>query len=128
MARLVAFALAILCNNYQFLLFHNESCLIARPKPKLRLHVTSSVRVWEKTMAAPGLNDIAADSILPTLSGEGYGTGYRDRSAPTSCRCPRTKARGGGGVGDRDKLPAPKGALPKLSREQIKAPAVVSTQ
>jgi periplasmic protein TonB len=35
------------------------------------------------------------------------------------------KAGGGGGGGDRDKLPAPKGALPKLSREQITPPAVV---
>ncbi len=32
---------------------------------------------------------------------------------------------GGGGGGDRDKLPASKGALPKLSREQITPPAVV---
>jgi len=36
-----------------------------------------------------------------------------------------TKAGGGGGGGDRDKLAAPKGALPKLSREQITPPAVV---
>ena len=36
-----------------------------------------------------------------------------------------TKAGGGGGGGDRDKLPAPKGALPKASREQITPPAVV---
>jgi len=36
-----------------------------------------------------------------------------------------TRAGGGGGGGDRDKLPAPKGALPKLSREQITPPAVV---
>jgi periplasmic protein TonB len=36
-----------------------------------------------------------------------------------------SKAGGGGGGGDRDKLPAPKGALPKLSREQITPPAVV---
>lgn len=36
-----------------------------------------------------------------------------------------SKAGGGGGGGDRDKLPAPKGALPKLSREQIAPPAVV---
>ena len=32
---------------------------------------------------------------------------------------------GGGGGGDRDKLAAPKGALPKQSREQITPPAVV---
>jgi len=32
---------------------------------------------------------------------------------------------GGGGGGDRDKLPAPKGKLPKLSLEQITPPAVV---
>jgi TonB family protein len=36
-----------------------------------------------------------------------------------------SKAGGGGGGGDRDKLPAPKGALPKSSREQITPPAVV---
>jgi len=36
-----------------------------------------------------------------------------------------TRAGGGGGGGDRDKLAAPKGALPKLSREQITPPAVV---
>ncbi len=36
-----------------------------------------------------------------------------------------SKAGGGGGGGDRDKLPAPKGALPKASREQITPPAVV---
>jgi len=36
-----------------------------------------------------------------------------------------TKAGGGGGGGDRDKLAASKGALPKLSREQITPPAVV---
>lgn len=36
-----------------------------------------------------------------------------------------TASGGGGGGGDRDKLPAPKGALPKLSREQITPPAVV---
>ena len=36
-----------------------------------------------------------------------------------------SKAGGGGGGGDRDKLAAPKGALPKLSREQITPPAVV---
>ena len=34
-------------------------------------------------------------------------------------------AGGGGGGGDRDKLAAPKGALPKLSAEQITPPAVV---
>ena len=36
-----------------------------------------------------------------------------------------SRAGGGGGGGDRDKLPAPKGALPKASREQITPPAVV---
>ena len=36
-----------------------------------------------------------------------------------------SKAGGGGGGGDRDKLPAPKGALPKLSNQQITPPAVV---
>lgn len=36
-----------------------------------------------------------------------------------------TRASGGGGGGDRDKLPASKGSLPKLSREQITPPAVV---
>jgi TonB family protein len=36
-----------------------------------------------------------------------------------------TKAGGGGGGGDRDKLPASKGALPKLSREQITPPTAV---
>ena len=37
----------------------------------------------------------------------------------------KTQAGGGGGGGDRDKLAAPKGALPKLSKEQITPPAVV---
>jgi len=37
----------------------------------------------------------------------------------------KTKARGGGGGGDRDKLQAPKGALPKLSKDQIVPPAIV---
>jgi periplasmic protein TonB len=37
----------------------------------------------------------------------------------------RDKAGGGGGGGDRDKLAASRGALPKLSREQITPPAVV---
>jgi len=36
-----------------------------------------------------------------------------------------TRAGGGGGGGDRDKLPAPKGALPKSAWEQITPPAVV---
>jgi len=36
-----------------------------------------------------------------------------------------TKAGGGGGGGSGDKLPASKGALPKLSREQITPPTVV---
>jgi TonB family protein len=36
-----------------------------------------------------------------------------------------TKSGGGGGGGDRDKLAATKGALPKLSREQVAPPAVV---
>ena len=36
-----------------------------------------------------------------------------------------TKAGGGGGGGDRDKLQASKGALPKLSDQQITPPAVV---
>ncbi len=36
-----------------------------------------------------------------------------------------TKAGGGGGGGDRDKLQASKGALPKLSNQQITPPAVV---
>jgi len=37
----------------------------------------------------------------------------------------KTRAGGGGGGGDRDKLQAPKGALPKLSKEQITPPAIV---
>ena len=37
----------------------------------------------------------------------------------------KTRAGGGGGGGDRDKLKAPKGALPKLSKEQITPPAIV---
>ncbi len=37
----------------------------------------------------------------------------------------KDRAGGGGGGGDRDKLAASKGALPKLSREQITPPAVV---
>jgi periplasmic protein TonB len=36
-----------------------------------------------------------------------------------------SKAGGGGGGGDRDKLQASKGALPKLSRQQITPPAVI---
>ena len=36
-----------------------------------------------------------------------------------------SKAGGGGGGGDRDKLPASKGALPRLSREQLAPPAVI---
>jgi periplasmic protein TonB len=37
----------------------------------------------------------------------------------------KSRAGGGGGGGDRDKLAASKGALPRLSREQITPPAVV---
>ena len=37
----------------------------------------------------------------------------------------KTRAGGGGGGGDRDKLDAPKGALPKLSKDQIVPPAIV---
>src|SRR5499427_1673438 len=37
----------------------------------------------------------------------------------------KTKAGGGGGGGDRYKLDAPKGALPKLSKDQIVPPAVI---
>lgn len=37
----------------------------------------------------------------------------------------KTKAGGGGGGGDRDLLAAPKGALPKLSKDQIVPPAIV---
>ncbi len=37
----------------------------------------------------------------------------------------KTRAGGGGGGGDRDKLAAPKGALPKLSKDQIVPPAIV---
>src|SRR5271167_1300630 len=37
----------------------------------------------------------------------------------------KTRAGGGGGGGDRDKLQAPKGALPKLSKDQIVPPAIV---
>src|SRR5271169_5191064 len=37
----------------------------------------------------------------------------------------KTKAGGGGGGGDRDKLQAPKGALPKLAKDQIVPPAIV---
>ncbi len=37
----------------------------------------------------------------------------------------KDRAGGGGGGGDRDKLAAPKGALPKSSREQFTPPAVV---
>ena len=40
---------------------------------------------------------------------------------PTSA----SAAGGGGGGGDRDKLPAPKGVLPRLAREQLAPPAVV---
>jgi periplasmic protein TonB len=36
-----------------------------------------------------------------------------------------SRAGGGGGGGDRDKLPAPRGALPRLSREQVAPPAVI---
>lgn len=37
----------------------------------------------------------------------------------------KTRAGGGGGGGDRDKIAAPKGALPKLSKDQIVPPAIV---
>jgi len=37
----------------------------------------------------------------------------------------KTRAGGGGGGGDRDKLNAPKGALPKLAKDQITPPAIV---
>jgi len=37
----------------------------------------------------------------------------------------KTKMGGGGGGGDRDKLQAPKGALPKLAKDQIVPPAIV---
>jgi periplasmic protein TonB len=37
----------------------------------------------------------------------------------------KTRAGGGGGGGDRDKLAAPKGALPKLAKDQITPPAIV---
>jgi len=37
----------------------------------------------------------------------------------------KTRAGGGGGGGDRDKMAAPKGALPKLSKDQIVPPAIV---
>jgi periplasmic protein TonB len=37
----------------------------------------------------------------------------------------KNKMGGGGGGGDRDKLQAPKGALPKLSKDQIVPPAIV---
>ncbi|HLI62065.1 MAG TPA: energy transducer TonB [Terriglobales bacterium] len=37
----------------------------------------------------------------------------------------KTRAGGGGGGGDRDKLQAPKGAVPKLAAEQITPPAIV---
>src|ERR1700690_11674 len=40
---------------------------------------------------------------------------------PTS----KNRMGGGGGGGDRDKLNAPKGALPKLSKDQITPPAIV---
>ena len=36
-----------------------------------------------------------------------------------------SRAGGGGGGGDRDKLPAPRGALPRLSLEQLAPPAVI---
>lgn len=37
----------------------------------------------------------------------------------------KTRSGGGGGGGDRDKLQAPKGALPKTAKEQITPPAIV---
>ena len=37
----------------------------------------------------------------------------------------KNRSGGGGGGGDRDKLAAPKGALPKLSKDQIVPPAIV---
>jgi periplasmic protein TonB len=37
----------------------------------------------------------------------------------------KNRAGGGGGGGDRDKLAAPKGTLPKLSKDQIVPPAIV---
>ena len=36
-----------------------------------------------------------------------------------------SRAGGGGGGGDRDRLPDPRGALPRLSREQVAPPAVI---
>ena len=36
-----------------------------------------------------------------------------------------TRSAGGGGGGDRDKMQAPKGGLPKISREQIAPPAMI---
>jgi TonB family protein len=48
-----------------------------------------------------------------------------DISAYVPLPVSKTKAGGGGGGGDRDKLNAPKGALPKLSKDQIVPPAIV---
>jgi periplasmic protein TonB len=48
-----------------------------------------------------------------------------DVSAYLPLPASKTRAGGGGGGGDRDKLQAPKGALPKLSKEQIAPPAIV---
>src|SRR5450631_2786065 len=48
-----------------------------------------------------------------------------NRSAYVPLPVTKTKAGGGGGGGDRDKLQAPKGALPKLSKDQIVPPAIV---
>jgi protein TonB len=48
-----------------------------------------------------------------------------DISAYVPLPVSKTKAGGGGGGGDRDKLQAPKGALPKLSKDQIVPPAIV---
>jgi protein TonB len=60
------------------------------------------------------------DEIKQTVTGI-----VTDISAYVPLPVSKTKAGGGGGGGDRDKLQAPKGALPKLSKDQIVPPAIV---
>ncbi len=52
-------------------------------------------------------------------------TGVVTDISPYILPAAKDRSGGGGGGGDRDKLAASKGALPKLSREQITPPAVV---
>ncbi len=93
--------------------------------------------------------DLKLDEILPTLFGAGDGNYpvHRGNFAISMTRqtqlTPHTtsilltdisayvlplsidKSRGGGGGGDRDKLPESKGSLPRFAREQVTPPTIV---